>query len=356
MDIKKKINELRDKGITIYSISRLNTVDNCGWEYWQTYIEHEPSKDNIYGFTGGRIHKCLENIQNGIKVDFPKEVDKMLDEAKLLDLTFPTESIESKWERNIMYFANNYIAPKYNKAETEKLFLIELDGKYLQGIIDLLIYNEDGTVSIIDYKTSSKYSNSELEEKGRQLILYGLAMEQLGYKVKSLAWQMLKYAEISYKQKNGKIKTTIAEKGYILDKLKNDITKELKALGKYNDLDIEIMVEEAVDNNSFENLPDSIREKYTIKDYILEYDFTEERKEETKNFIKYKIKDIENFKENKEWWEPKEITPYTSFYCENLCGQRDNCETFQDFKKMREMYKEEKENEEIDNELDKFIF
>ena len=39
MEVKEKIKELRDKGIPIYSISRLNTVDNCGWEYWQTYME-----------------------------------------------------------------------------------------------------------------------------------------------------------------------------------------------------------------------------------------------------------------------------------------------------------------------------
>lgn len=81
------------------------------------------------------------------------------------------------------------------------MFLIEINSHYLQGIIDLLIYNEDGTVSIRDYKTSSKFANADLEEKGRQLILYGLAMEQLGYKVKDLAWEMLKYVEISYKLK-----------------------------------------------------------------------------------------------------------------------------------------------------------
>ena len=85
---KEIISKLREEGNTIYSISRLNTVDECGWEYWQTYVEHLKGKDNIYGFTGTRIHKCLGNIQNGIKVDFPKEVNKMLDEAKFLDIKF----------------------------------------------------------------------------------------------------------------------------------------------------------------------------------------------------------------------------------------------------------------------------
>lgn len=356
MDIKEKINKLREEGHTIYSISRLNTVDECGWEYWQTYQEHLPGKDNIYGFTGTRIHKCLENIQNGIKIDFPKEINQMLTEAQLLDIVFPTEKIEEKWKKDIISFAHNYVAPVYNKVETEKLFLVELDGNYLQGIIDLVIYNEDGTISIRDYKTSSKFSNVDLEEKGRQLILYGLAMEQMGYKVKDLAWEMLKYVEISYKQKNGKIRTTIAERGFILEKLKADITREMKALKKYDELTIEMMVDTAIEENSFDNLPQSIRDKYTIKDYICYYDFTEERKEETKAFIRAKIGDIENFKDKKEWWEPKEITPYNSFYCSNLCNHRERCEYLQHFLAIQEMYKEEKENEEAEDELDKFIF
>lgn len=355
MDIKEKIKQLREEGNTIYSISRLNTVDECGWEYWQTYQEHLEGKDNIYGFTGTRIHKCLENIQNGIKIDFPKEVDKMLAEAEILDIKFPTETIENKWKKDIFSFAHNYVAPVYNKVETEKLFLVEIDGHYLQGIIDLLIYNDDGTVSIRDYKTSSKFTNADLETKGRQLILYGLAMEQMGYKVKDLAWEMLKYVEISYKLKNGKTRTTIAERGFILEKLKSDITKEMKALGKYDDLEIEMLVDTAIEENSFKNLPQSIRDKYEIKDYICYYDFTEERKAETKAFIKAKIEEIESFKDKKDWWEPKEITPYTSFYCQNLCNHRERCEYLQDFLEIQKMWEEDKEDKEAEDELAKFI-
>lgn len=355
MEVKDRIKELKEQGTTVYSISRLNTVDNCGWEYWQTYMEHLEPKDNIYGFTGTKIHKCLEDLQNGININFPVEIDNILKEAKLLDITFPSENIEEKWKKDILYFANHYKSPIYTKVETEKQFLIELNGKYLQGIIDLVIHNEDGTVSIRDYKTSSKFSNANLEEKGRQLILYGLAMEQMGYKVKDLAWEMLKYVEISYKLKNGNTRTTIAERGFILDKLKVDITKEMKALKKYEDLEIEELVDSAVENNSFDILPSSIRDKYTIKDYIWYYDFTEERKNETKAFIKAKIGDIELFADKKDWWEPKEITPYTSFYCQNLCNHRGHCEYLKDFIEMQNMYNDEKLSKSAEEELSKFI-
>ena len=355
MEIKDKIDQLRKEGKTIYSISRLNTVDECGYSYWLTYHEHELSEENIYGFAGTRIHKCLENIQNGIKIDFSKEVENIFEDAKFLNLDFPTESIGNKWKADIRCFARDYIAPKYNKVETEKLFLYDLDGRYLQGIIDLLIYNEDGTVSIRDYKTSSKFTNSSLEEKGRQLILYGLAMEQMGFKVKDLAWEFLKYVDISYTLKNGKIRTTTAERGFIIEKLKTDITKELKALKQYTDLEIEIMVDTAIEENSFEHLPPSIKDKYTIKDCVMYYDFSEENKKETKAFIKAKVDEIERFKDEESWWEPKEINAGTSFFCQNLCGFSNKCQAFQDYTEMKTAYEENKIEKEVDNELAKFI-
>ena len=358
MEISEQIKKIRQSGKTIYSISRLNTVDNCGWEYWQTYMEHLLPKDNIYSFTGTRIHKCLEDLQNGKKLDFPNEIKKILKEATLLDINFPNDSIEEKWTKDIICFATHHNPPHYNKIETEKQFLIELDGNYLQGIIDLVIYNEDGSISIRDYKTSSKFSNTDLEEKGRQLILYGIAMENLGFVIRDLAWEMLKYVEISYKLKNGKTRTTIAEKGFIVEKLKSDIIRELKSLKKYSDLEIENMVDIAIDNNSLDNMPENIQKKYTIKDYICYYEYTEERKKETRNFIKAKIEEIEQFKDDISWWEPKEITPYTSFYCANLCNHRDNCEYFQDFKEIQEMLNEEDEDtieDEAEKELLKFL-
>ena len=216
MTVQEKIKQLKSQGIPIYSISKLNTMDECLWSYWLTYMEHLPSKENIYTFAGTKIHSCLERIQNGEKIDFRKEFQEMLEDAQILGIDFPNENIKTKWVKNIECFIEGYNRPDYKKFETEKLFLIKIHDYYIQGIIDLLIYNDDGTVSIIDYKTSSKFSNSELKSKGRQLVLYGMAMEQLGYKVKSIAWNMLKYCKISYPLKNGKIKKTIAERGYFL--------------------------------------------------------------------------------------------------------------------------------------------
>ena len=353
MTVQEKIKQLKSQGIPIYSISRLNAMDECLWSYWLTYMEHLPSKENIYTFAGTKIHSCLEKIQNGEKVNFKKEFQEMLEDAQILGIDFPNENIKTKWVKNIQCFIEGYNRPDYKKFETEKLFLIKIHDYYIQGIIDLLIYNDDGTVSIIDYKTSSKFSNSELKSKGRQLILYGIAMEQLGYKVKSIAWNMLKYCKTSYPLKNGKIRETIAERGYILEKLKNDITKEMKNFTEYDELTAEEMIMKACKDNSFDGLPAKIKEKYKIEDYIAEYDFSDENKKDLEDFVKAKVGDIEQFSEEKEWWEPKELTPYNTFFCENLCSFSNDCEYYQEFKEILEVSKQDEDNEE---ELEKNIF
>lgn len=168
---------------------------------------------------------------------------------------------------------------------------------------------------------------------------------------------MLKYVEISYKLKNGKTRTTIAEKGFVLEKLKSDITKEMIRVGEgYSDpLEMEMMIEKAVEDNSFDNLPLYIKNKYEIKDYVCYYDFTEDRKAETKAFIKAKIQDIETFEDKEEWWEPKEITKYNSFYCKNLCSHSERCQYLQDYLEEEALYEEENITKEIDEELKKFI-
>ncbi len=349
MTVQEKIKQLKSQGVPIYSISKLNTMDECLWSYWLTYMEHLPSKENIYTFAGTKIHSCLERIQNGEKIDFRKEFQEMLEDAQILGIDFPNENIKTKWVKNIQCFIEGYNRPDYKKFETEKLFLIKIHDYYIQGIIDLLIYNDDGTVSIIDYKTSSKFSNSELKSKGRQLVLYGMAMEQLGYKVKSIAWNMLKYCKISYPLKNGKIRETIAERGYILEKLKNDIIKEMKNFPEYDDFTAEGMIAQACEDNSFDELPLKIKEKYRIEDYIAEYDFSEENKKDLEDFVKAKVGDIEQFSGEKEWWEPKELTPYNTFFCENLCSFSDSCEYYQEFKEILEASKEDKEDDEEDN-------
>lgn len=351
MEVKEEIERLKKNNVPVYSISRLNTFDNCKYEYYLGYMAQNVPRENIYGFTGTSIHSCLEKLQNGKNLDFEQEIKNTLNQAEFLGLHFPSPKTQEKWEKDIFSFAKSYEPIKGKETLTENQFLINIKGHYLQGFIDLIIRNNDNTISIIDYKTSTKYSNSELQEKGRQLILYAIAMEMNGEKIKDIGWNFLKYVNISYKLKNGKTKTITAERGYAVEKLKSDILKELKV---DLDLETEILIEQAVQENSFDKLPNKIKEKYTFSDCIIYYDYSEQNKKETIDFIIKKIEEIEKYAEDEDW-QPKEITPYNSFYCKNLCAYAKNCEYLQQFLNREQRFNEIKENKELENELQKFI-
>lgn len=351
---KEKVDYLRKNNIPIYSISKLSTLEECYHEYYLTYIKKYTGTENIYTYMGSKIHSCLEKMQNGEKIDFDKVVSESLDTAKTLGLKFPTTSIGDKWENDIHTFAKGYAPMNLPKFETEKLFVYEFNGIYLQGIIDLLIYNEDGTVSIIDYKTSGKFSNADLESKGRQLVLYGLGMEQLGYKVRDLQWYMLKYVTIDYKLKNGNTRTTIAERGYIIDKLQKDIEKELISYG-YDNETVSQTLFLALANNDMKILPKIIQDKYTIKDYFVPYEFNENTKFETLNFINAKVNEIETCKNKESYWEPKEITPRTDFYCKQLCSRKEHCKAFQKYIEIEEEINQENLSKEAEDKFNNMI-
>ncbi len=353
LEPKEKLKYLRDNNIEVYSISKLGTLDECYLEYKLTYIDKLQGEDNVYGFLGSKVHSILENKVNGKDINFTEQLKDDFKEAEFLGYNFPTDKMKEKWENDILNFAKDYKVPHYKKSETEKLFVFEMDNKFIQGIIDLLIYNEDGTVDIMDYKTSSKFSGSELPIKGRQLILYGLAMEQQDYKVRELMWNMLKYVQISYKLKNGKTKTTIAERGYIVEKLQNDISKELRTLG-YNEFEVEAMILSGLEQNSLEVFPKQIQDKYIIEDYIVKYDFSEENKTELRMFAEAKINEIETMKNKEDYWEPKQITKWNSFYCENLCSRKKHCQAWQDYKELQDRIKEEGKEGQFQEEFDDF--
>ena len=243
-------------------------------------------------------------------------------------------------------FCTSFVKPK-GKFETEQLFIYQLDpDHYLQGYIDLIRYNSDDTISIFDWKTSSQFATKDLIHHGRQLVLYAMGKEQEGYKVKNVAWIMLKYAEVSWvgkARKTAKTETTIKKvfnRGKVLKELKPYLETDLEKLG-YNEIDIEILLEDAVKRNSWDKLPEEVRNKYTIKPYVRYYELTDELKQETLDYINTRIAQFESKSNSEVDWEPVKITPKDDYFCRNLCGHRLHCKYLTDYLNTKEEPKED---------------
>lgn len=356
-ELDPRLKALFDAKKKVYSISKLNTIDQCEYQAYLSYVKHVKQSSSCYSILGTRVHDCLEAIINGNSTedDLLPALDKELEDMEMLGIDFPKDrnggtTIRDNWLADMKDFCASFVKPK-GKFETEQLFIYQLDSEhYLQGYIDLIRYNSDGTISIFDWKTSSQFSTKDLIHYGRQLVLYSMGKEQEGYKVKNVAWIMLKYAEVSWRgkaRKTAKTETTIKKvfnRGKVLKELKPYLETDLEKLG-YSEVDIEILLEDAVKRNSWDKLPEEVRNKYTIKPYVRYYELTDVLKQETLDYINTRIAQFESKSDSEVDWEPVEITKKNEFFCNTLCGYRNFCKYIADYNNT----KEEPQKDELDD-------
>lgn len=340
-----RLQELYDQGVQIYSISKLNCINQCLYQSWRTYILHDRGINGCYGVLGGKIHDCLQNIIDGTgtTADLLPSLNSELDNLEMLGLDFPHDfrggtSIRDKWVADMTNFCKTFYPPN-GKFETEQLLILRVnENRALQGYIDLLRHNDDGTVSVLDWKTSSQFTQENLLEHGRQLIVYGMALEQAGYKVKSTAWIMLKYVVINfnwYATKRSKTKTPltrIVNRSKIYATIKDAVESACRESGM-DEADIEMaMMEFSKTNILGDQFPAAVREQFSIKPYVRNYPYTEELKQEALDYINKTADLYESLPHDAEHpWEPCEIDKNTSFFCNNLCGHRKTCPYIQDY-------------------------
>lgn len=343
---EQQLKSLFDEGKNVYSHSKLSAIDNCLYGSYLTYIKHEKGQNNIYALAGGKIHDALELIVNGEKDEsclLPTLEEELVD-YEMLGIDFPKDrnredSIRKGWISNMTHFCNTFKKPK-GKFITEKFLLLKVDDDhYLQGYCDLIkiVDEKNKIVSVYDWKTSSQFSEEDLLHHGRQLVIYQMALEQLGYTVKECAWIMLKYCTIQYmgkKRANSKSETLVekvCERKKIIQELKNDIELRLYSLG-YDEIDIEIMLNESLENNSLDNLPEEVRVRYKIIPYVRKYEVTDDIKEECIEYINSTSEMWEKLDEKEKSYPPRKFTKVTKtgkevddiFFCLNLCNHK-NC-------------------------------
>ena len=340
-----ELQKLFDEGKKVYSFSKLNTIDNCLYSAYLTYIKHKKGIPNVYGCLGTEIHDTLEMIvHNECKESaLITAMNKELSDMDMLGISFPKDrnggdSIRNGWIANMKHFCENFHRPK-GTFETEKFLLLKIDDDhYLQGYCDLIkiVDEEKKIVSVYDWKTSSQFSTTDLVHHGRQLVIYQMALEQLGYTVNECAWIMLKYCTIKYmgkktaRSKNLSMIEKACERRKIVETLRSDIEERLIKAG-YDEIDIEAMVHTALTTNSLESLPEDIQKAYKITPYVRKYEVDDEKKQECLNYIKTTYDKWEALDEEENHYPPRKFTKISKigkempdyFFCSNLCGFKD---------------------------------
>lgn len=362
-----RLKELYDKGINVYSFSKLSSINECLYDAYLSYIKKIRGKDSCYTLAGTATHDCLEAIMNDEATvdDLLPTIDSTLEELELLGLPFPldmkgNDTIKNSWVTNMTYFCKNYKKPKGN-FETETFFLYKTDkGNYVQGYLDLTQIHNDGSISIYDYKTSSMFKGEDLPHKARQLVIYALAKEQEGKKVRRVAWIMLKYSKVTFvgkksvRSKNETELTKVIENKNIVKELEKHIKDKLLKLGK-EEFEIEIILDQAKKNNT---IPEELVGEFKIVPYVMEYEITDEVKKECIEWIDNTVEMWESKNpDNELFYSPRSFTRVQkngrkvedTFFCVSLCGHRECCEYIKDYNRTREVKKNKFDKEDDDD-------
>jgi ATP-dependent helicase/DNAse subunit B len=336
LDAKEKLDRLYEYGAKVFSFSKLNSFHNCEYEYYNTYVLKNKGLNNVYTELGSCLHDNIESIYSGEGnlEQFKDNYTNKLLELEMIGMDFPNENIKNSWIKDVNHFVNNF-----NKMDTkmiiEKLIVFEVsDGIWVQGYVDSIVPSEKGKpyVNVIDWKTSSKFTGKKLTEAGRQLLMYKVGLEDnTPLKVDKVMWFMIKYIYVCTMQKNGKVKKKMCNRGKWVKEMKTTIEKELYKHGM-DEFEVEMLLDNAIEDNNLDCLPKEVQDKFWLEDCFVEYEVTDEKIEELKQYIINTVKEIESKDQNNEGeWKPVEINKQNSFYCSVLCGHRKTCKFYKQF-------------------------
>lgn len=333
---------------TLYSFSRIDCFHTCPYSYYLKYVLKKPRESNIYALLGTASHDIVQDLSMG-KIEYSdmlKKFETQWSLAKISGYKFSSDveknaSMSSRYLANMKHFFTHHKPHPFDSA-------IELPvyGKFgehaILGYIDETYVDSNNIAYVIDYKTSTKYSGKELIKKSKQLLTYAKCLHDMTghpYKNMKIGFNFMKYVNISYLQKNGKIKTTYAERRCWVSKISKQLQKLLDAenLPKFQ---AELMLTEAINNNSLENMPEHIQDFFTVDDCWVLIDLSEDQIKELEDKTAESIEEIESYikKDSEDAWSRGIVTRNEEYFCTVICDVKKHCKYLKDYNDNKNMF------------------
>lgn len=334
-----ELNELmRKENVSrAWSWSRIHAFHNSMYEYYLKYIKKvkEDRRDCIYAAMGGTAHDIIERFYSG-QIKYENMIDEFEDgwlvSRDISQLKFDRNDeehdtkIADKYYADLRHFFKNHTILKHRPV-LEQFVKMKIGVNLLYGYIDCCFKDDNGCFNIVDWKTSTVYKGKKAEDECGQLVLYSIALNQMGIpfdKIK-ICWNFLKYCTIQYEQANGAVKTRDVERYKLGESLQTNVKMWLKKLG-YED-EIDNYLKAMIDANSIEVLPDDVREKYVVSDCYVYVDLTQKLIDKWTDYVVLTIRDIlareKDYKETGNemlFWDSEDEVKAQSYYYSTLCG------------------------------------
>ena len=341
------------KNKRLWSFSKINEYRNCSYGYFLDRIKRVPKHENIYSILGTLAHDINEayytqNISSQQMIDMFDEGIQSIKMGKYRFASDPEKNTKmfDKYYSCVKHFYENF-QPVNAKVIREKEVYTDVNGNVLLGYIDQL-HKEDGILIITDDKTSSIYDKKKIEKEKAQLINYALAIIQQGFpmdKIK-LRWNFIKYANVSFMQKNGKEKIGKYERYEIVKKIQANLRMRLRDMN-FSEAEIDEKVNLALETNSLDFMPEGIQKAYKITNCYVYIDLNQEVINEFKEEISSVIKEIEEKEAIGEIeFERDKIQETDVYWCSVLCGVNNHCKYYKQYLDDINMFRTEENKEE----------
>jgi len=336
--IKKKYNISE-----LWSWSKYNTYKTDKFEYFLKYIKQtkQDRNDSIYGASGNAAHDIIEKFYNK-EIKYEEMIDEYEDalfKFNIAKLKYDrcdedkNEKIANKYEECMRHFFLNHQILPY-KLILEEFLLIKVGEFLFQSYLDC-VHKEirDGKAKylVTDFKTSSIYTGKKINKERGQLVLYAEGLRQkLNIPLEDIIirWAFLKYVEVEQMQANGKVSYRNIERNKIGESLTAGAKMWLKK-EKYSEEEIEDFIFLMEETNNILCLPESVREKFVIKDCYVEIPLDQKVIDDLKSEIIstiIEIKKLENeyikTKNEKLFWQ--DVDKEHSYYMANLSSYSRN--------------------------------
>ncbi len=212
--------------MTVYSYSRVNTYFTCPAQFDFRYQKKIPSPvaEGVELFMGSRFHETMEFLYQQLPRRVPTvneivgqfdagweshwkaalQKQKEKNYADPLRVVHEGQTVEDYFQKGRLFVENYYHKYQpFDQDDTEGIELkvaFNLDGKgeyKMQGYLDRLSRDAEGTLWIHDYKTSSRKLSEEDARNEDQLALYQIGLQQnakyASEKKVKLAWHFVAF-------------------------------------------------------------------------------------------------------------------------------------------------------------------
>jgi DNA helicase II / ATP-dependent DNA helicase PcrA len=195
-----------------FSWTSISSFLKCPLEFKYKYLFQLPTPGNGYTSFGQTIHKTIQLFSKlTIQLNSTKQTDLFGKEPsnkptypplqKLFEIyeqswiddwyenKFDKEKFRKRGYRLLENYYNAVVSQNIVPFEVEKFFKLKLGNYKYVGVIDSYYRNDDGTINIIDYKTSQK-ARAKLEKVDKKQLLgyQWAAQEFLKKKVRNLSY------------------------------------------------------------------------------------------------------------------------------------------------------------------------